>query len=137
MNSPNGRFIGSITNVEYSTLFLVKAWLEVNPVIALICAFLIIVVASSYLMFIIEREATFDAAPIVDARHEDFCNTIWLVIITVLTVGYGDMYPITDMGKVIAIFAGFGGLLLSAALITMVHKYLTLTEDEKAVMDFI
>lgn len=70
-------------------------------------------------------------------RHEDFCNTIWLVIITVLTVGYGDMYPITDMGKVIAIFAGFGGLLLSAALITMVHKYLTLTEDEKAVMDFI
>ena len=53
-----------------------------------------------------------------------------------LTVGYGDMYPITDTGRVIAIFAGFGGLLLSAALITMVHKYLTLTQDESAVMGF-
>ena len=92
---------------------------------------------SSYLMFIIEREAEYPDNPTLDARHENFFNTLWLVIITVLTVGYGDMYPITDMGRIIAIFAGFGGLLMSAALITMVHKYLTLTDDEKSVMDFI
>lgn len=53
-----------------------------------------------------------------------------------LTVGYGDMYPITHVGRAIAIIAGFGGLLLSAALITMVHKYLTLSPEERAVMDF-
>ena len=59
-----------------------------------------------------------------------------MVVITVLTVGYGDMYPITHVGRTIAIIAGFGGLLLSAALITMVHKYLTLSPEERSVMDF-
>ena len=76
LNSPNGRFIGSITNVDYSTLFLLKAWLEVNPVIALIFALLIIVVMSSYLMFIIEREAEYPDNPTLDARHENFFNTL-------------------------------------------------------------
>ena len=59
LNSPNGRFIGAMTSVDYNALFLVKAWLEVNPLWALGCGLLLIVVLSSYLMFIVERNASY------------------------------------------------------------------------------
>ena len=113
--------------IEYNTLFLVKARLEVNPIRALISGLFITVGLSSYLMFITERGVGYEDDLTLESRHRIFHNTLWIILITVLTVGYGDLYPIMDTGSIIAICAGFGGLLLSAALITMIHKYLTLS----------
>lgn len=35
---------------------------------------------------------------------------IWWAVVTIATVGYGDYYPITTVGRVIAIFVMFSGI---------------------------
>lgn len=64
---------------------------------------LILMLASSLCMYSLENEA----------QPEVFCNAfsgIWWATSTLLTVGYGDIYPITTMGKIFGIFISFLGV---------------------------
>lgn len=64
---------------------------------------LVLMVASSLCMYSVEHEA----------QPEVFSNAfsgIWWAVSTLLTVGYGDIYPITTMGKLLSIFITFLGV---------------------------
>lgn len=64
---------------------------------------LILMMASSLCMYSLEHEA----------QPEVFTNAfsgIWWAASTLLTVGYGDIYPITTMGKIFGIFITFLGV---------------------------
>lgn len=64
---------------------------------------LVLMVASSLCMYSLEH----------DAQPEVFSNAfsgIWWSASTLLTVGYGDIYPITMMGKIFGIFITFLGV---------------------------
>lgn len=64
---------------------------------------LILMLASSLCMYILEHEA----------QPEVFSNAfsgIWWAASTLLTVGYGDIYPITTLGKMFGIFITFLGV---------------------------
>lgn len=63
--------------------------------------------ASSLCMYSLEHEA----------QPEVFSNAfsdIWWVVSTLLTVGYGDIYPVTDMGKIVSIVITFLGVSMVA-----------------------
>ncbi len=45
-------------------------------------------------------------------KIDSFGKAIWWSITTVTTVGYGDVYPITDAGRVIAVLLMIGGISL-------------------------
>lgn len=64
---------------------------------------LVLMLASSLCMYSLEHEA----------QPEVFTNAfsgIWWSVSTLLTVGYGDIYPITTMGKLFGIFIAFLGV---------------------------
>jgi voltage-gated potassium channel len=46
------------------------------------------------------------------AKINTFGNAVWWAISTVTTVGYGDQYPITVLGRVIAVLLMIGGISL-------------------------
>lgn len=46
---------------------------------------------------------------------------MWLTIVTFLTVGYGDFYPTTNLGRYIMILTVMGGQLYSALVIGLIH----------------
>lgn len=92
---------------------------------AVMLMFMILVVASS-LMYIVESDQQPEAFSSIPA-------TMWWGIMTLTTVGYGDVYPITALGKltaaVIAI-AGIGLFALPAGIIG--SAFVELREKQKA-----
>ena len=46
----------------------------------------------------------------------DLKNSLWWAIVTMTTVGYGDMAPSTDLGRAIAIIIMFSGIILIAII---------------------
>ncbi len=64
---------------------------------------LVLLIASSLCMYSVEHEA----------QPEVFANAfsgIWWAVSTLLTVGYGDIYPITTLGKLLSIVITFLGV---------------------------
>ena len=95
-----------------------------------VMAFLIIIVCS-YCLYAVERTIDYDHYILgLQDTPTFFIDYLWLLIITVLTVGYGDIYPKSHLGRVFALVAATGGLLLTATLITVFNTCLNLNLHE-------
>ena len=55
-----------------------------------------------------------------------FGNSLWCVVITMGTVGYGDYYPVTYLGRFILFLASIAGIILSSLLILTLSTYLAM-----------
>lgn len=74
-----------------------------NQILSSLFIILVLMLASSLFMYSFEHEA----------QPENFRNAfsgIWWAVSTMLTIGYGDIYPITVMGKVCAIVISILGV---------------------------
>lgn len=56
----------------------------------------------------------------VGGRIMDYEDGLWFAITTVTGVGYGDMYPVTLIGRLIAVVLEVGGVLLFGSLVAFV-----------------
>lgn len=74
-----------------------------NQLVSSIFIILILMLASSLFMYNVEHKVQPEV-------FRDAFSGIWWGMSTLLTVGYGDIYPITTIGKVIAIIIAFLGV---------------------------
>ena len=72
---------------------------------------LILMLASSLCMYSLEHEAQPDV-------FTNAFSGIWWATSTLLTVGYGDIYPITTLGKLFGIFLGVGMVAIPTGIIS-------------------
>ena len=68
------------------------------------------------------------AGKVFDYGH--LYNSLWLVIVTMTTVGYGDIYPQTHFGRFFCIMACIIGMLLVSTLVLALSSRLEFTPDE-------
>lgn len=59
---------------------------------------------------------------------DDYFNAIWLTVITITTVGYGDVYPHTNIGRCIIMFAAIYGSFLLSFVVLAVSSTFVLTD---------
>lgn len=92
-------------NAYYDSLNVITEVLSSKKQQLLSSVFIIVVlmVASSLCMYSVEHEAQPDV-------FTNAFSGIWWAASTLLTVGYGDIYPITPMGKVLSILITFLGV---------------------------
>lgn len=80
-------------------------------------AFITIMISSTAL-FYAEHEAQPETYSSVPA-------TMWAVVVTLTTVGYGDMYPVTTLGRLISAFIMLAGIALIALPTGIISSRLT------------
>ena len=61
-------------------------------------------------------------------------NALYFTVITVTTVGYGDITPHSSIGMILSMFASMLGVFQIAFLINAIANFQTLSEHEKAAL---
>lgn len=103
-------------NAKYDSFNVITTVLyeKRNQVISSVFIVLILMLASSLCMYSVEH----DAQPTV---FRNAFSGIWWSMSTLLTVGYGDIYPITPLGRVMAIciaYLGVGAVAIPTGIIS-------------------
>jgi voltage-gated potassium channel len=57
-----------------------------------------------------------DAAAIAYFEKMPFSDALYFTFVTGLTIGYGDIAPVTHMGRIIAILTGLVGLIITGLI---------------------
>ncbi|KAE9026117.1 hypothetical protein PF005_g3431 [Phytophthora fragariae] len=118
-------YLGALHRVDTMTpLFAIKCFLRSHPFRLLLAAFVSTLVVTSYTIAIVETPVNPTLAPL--------SNTAWLVALTMATVGYGDVVPLTTAGQALLVAGGMvTGILLVAALSAALFALLRLDERDK------
>ena len=92
-------------NAQYDAFNVITSVIKEkkNQLISSMCMILILMTASSLCMYSLEHEAQPD-------QFKNAFSGIWWSVSTLLTVGYGDIYPVTVAGKIMAIIISFLGV---------------------------
>lgn len=103
-------------NAQYDSFQIITAVLKdkKNQIVSSVFIILILMFASSLCMYGAEHDAQPDA-------FKNAFSGIWWSMSTLLTVGYGDIYPVTAMGKLLAIviaFLGVGAVAIPTGIIS-------------------
>lgn len=102
-------------NAKYDSFNVITTVLyeKRNQIISSVFIVLILMLASSLCMYSVEHEAQ-------PAVFRNAFSGIWWSMSTLLTVGYGDIYPITTLGRIMAIciaYLGVGAVAIPTGII--------------------
>ena len=71
------------------------------------------------------------AVVVAVAEEMSFRDAVYFVMITALTIGYGDITPVTPWGRVASVAAGVFGLLATGIVVAVAVRALTHAMQEK------
>ncbi|XP_035480784.2 intermediate conductance calcium-activated potassium channel protein 4 isoform X3 [Scophthalmus maximus] len=124
---------GALLDMELllSVLMFLRLYLVLmnkHPARTLLVFILFFWLTASWMLTLCERQTQ------ASTGHMD--TSLWLIAITFLTVGYGDVAPTTSCGKAVCLFTGVMGVACTAMLVAVVTKKLVLNKGEKHVHFF-
>ncbi|XP_054444416.1 intermediate conductance calcium-activated potassium channel protein 4 [Pteronotus mesoamericanus] len=122
------RSIGALNQVRFRHWFVAKLYMNTHPGRLLLCLTLGLWVTTAWVLSVAERQA-------VNATGH-LSDTLWLIPITFLTIGYGDVVPGTTWGKIVCLCTGVMGVCCTALLVAVVARKLEFNKAEKHVHNF-
>ena len=116
------QLIGSLANVALVLRYFVKRF-RTDPLIVTGAAFMLVVVTASGLLMQVEPQT-----------FPNWIDAGWYCIVTITTIGYGDLVPHTLAGRAVGVGLMTCGIGLAAALIGIVSQMLQrrLGHDDRA-----
>jgi len=129
MRYTSKNFASRLSDVSMDSKLAIKAILADVPFQSISFLFLLMTFTLAYLVRIAEAPANME--------HIYFWNQLWLIVVTATSTGYGDLYPLTHLGRFVCTLAMIAGIVLTAVLITTVSTNLELNAGEHRLMNFL
>jgi potassium intermediate/small conductance calcium-activated channel subfamily N protein 2 len=121
-------FPSKINGFEPNPGFAVRAYMSSSPL-----TFLSVGCTGSIIIFgIAVRNFEYpllDQAPSA-VNFEYYWNSFWCMVLTMTTVGYGDIFPVTHLGRLTTILACIWGMFIMSMIIVTLTNIITLTSEE-------
>lgn len=121
--------LGALNRINFNFRFIFKSYMTLYPeyVLALIMVS----------VFVIFSWALRACEIYHDATHANFFNSMWLIAITFLSIGYGDIVPNSYCGRGITVLTGMFGAGCTALVVAVLARKLELSRSEKYVHNFV
>ena len=93
-----------------------------------------IILVGTFVMYAIESN-------VADTKIKTLRDSLWWVVETITTVGYGDIVPVSELGRTVALVFMFGGILIITTIMSVVStgfykKRMNKEENERRQQEF-
>ncbi|XP_029355564.1 small conductance calcium-activated potassium channel protein 1b isoform X2 [Echeneis naucrates] len=140
----SSRSIGALNKISFDTRFVMKTLMTICPGTVLLVFSVSCWIIAAWTVRVCERrtrarlEGKHRPRSYHDAQEvtSTFLGAMWLISITFLSIGYGDMVPHTYCGKGVCLLTGIMGAGCTALVVAVVARKSELTRAEKHVHNF-
>ncbi|KJH49652.1 calmodulin binding domain protein [Dictyocaulus viviparus] len=124
------RSIAALNRISMDFRFVIKTMMADHPLQVLVVFTVSYWICMSWMFTQCER---YDGK--LDVEHY-YLNSMWFIMVTFMSIGYGDIIPNTYCGRTLSIATGIVGAGVSSALIAVISRKLELSRAEKHVNNF-
>ncbi|CAK5046792.1 unnamed protein product [Meloidogyne enterolobii] len=132
------RSIAGLNRVKTDAKFILKTLMTICPGTVLMLFTASLWMIGGYILRLCERHNSIED-PTLNfhaEKHQSYLNSLWLVAVTFLSIGYGDIVPNTQCGRIMAVVTGILGTCTSSMVVAVIARKLELTRAEKHVHNF-
>jgi Ion channel len=119
---PRSQRVCTIYGAEAGYTFALKALMKEKPWNVLACSLLMSVFVFGYCLRLFER--------VIQPEFDYVSTSMWNVLITMTTVGYGDYFAQTHCGRVVAIICAFWGVFIVSLFVVALTNMLEFNPPE-------
>ncbi|XP_035705095.1 small conductance calcium-activated potassium channel protein isoform X9 [Folsomia candida] len=121
----SSRSIGALNRINFNTRFVLKTLMTICPGTVLLVFMVSLWIIASWTLRQCERHH--------DGDHSNLLNSMWLIAITFLCVGYGDIVPNTYCGRGICVACG---MMLSVSILSVPVSILSTSVSISSILLF-
>lgn len=120
-------------NCDANLTFAFKAMLQTSPFLLISVSVLTVVCICGWSIRTFERP--YNQSHPTGMDFDPIWNSFWLTIVSMTTVGYGDLYPRTHPGRIITVFSSIFGIFLISIMVLTLTKMMAFRNGEMRVCD--
>ncbi|XP_035675712.1 intermediate conductance calcium-activated potassium channel protein 4-like [Branchiostoma floridae] len=121
------RLLVSFMQKDLSDAFQFKSFFMKHPFSIIFTLYLFDAFVIGYVVFVLDRAS---------GMYRSYSDVAWLMVVTMTSLGFGDIVPNSVGGRVFISLSSIYGILLMALVIGIVQQLLTLTDDERRVLAY-
>jgi hypothetical protein len=118
--------LGVLNGCEVSYFFATKCLMKDMPLTAQWASMIASIGIGGFLLRVFEQPLSE-----VTAQEFSYSNSLWNVIVTMSTVGYGDFYPKTHMGRLVGVIICLWGVVVVSIFVVTVTNMLAFDPTEE------
>lgn len=103
--------------------FSLKCMFKDNPMLLIGVLFAISATIFAFQIYLVERRAAYLAHD-PKGMCNNYANSLWLVLMTITTVGYGDYFPHTFIGRILILIVAIWGTFIVSMMVVVVSNTL-------------
>lgn len=118
--------VSKMMGYHLNTFFSIKCLILKHPIRMLGVITILLITMLAIMIHIVEGP--------INQDYRGLYNCFWNLLVTMFTVGYGDMYPRTSLGRLIIVLCAFFGIILISLITISLQRSLALKDRERTVI---